>query len=128
MKVKSWTVLGRANKALESKRVLNLTYRKADGTVSVRDVEPLCLYTCPHGYINLMGFCRLRQDYRSFRLDRVVDSTLKYKKYEAGCHATALMVYVVKKAEDLLISVGGYTVRGILEKMISDRDLIVVNL
>jgi predicted DNA-binding transcriptional regulator YafY len=56
--------------ALSSRRVLRLRYLDRDGAPSTRDVEPL-------GYVGkgpdwyLVGWCRLRGEGRSFRLDRV---------------------------------------------------------
>jgi predicted DNA-binding transcriptional regulator YafY len=63
--------------ALVRRRVLRLAYRDKHGTVSDREVEPVMFLACRHGWY-LFGWCRLRQDMRAFRLDRVVAA------YDAG--------------------------------------------
>lgn len=58
------------HEAIESRRVIELDYRRADGTPSQRAVRPLCLAFW--GMIwTLGGWCELRRDFRNFRLDRI---------------------------------------------------------
>jgi predicted DNA-binding transcriptional regulator YafY len=62
-------------RAIVSRRVLDITYRDKTDEVSVRSVEPVAvLGVRPHWY--LWGWCRLRQEPRSFRLDRIADAVL----------------------------------------------------
>ncbi|MBI4241995.1 MAG: WYL domain-containing protein, partial [Candidatus Rokubacteria bacterium] len=57
--------------ALASRRRLQLRYVSAHQVETVREVEPL--EVMPLGdYLYLRAFCHLRQDERTFRLDRVV--------------------------------------------------------
>jgi predicted DNA-binding transcriptional regulator YafY len=57
--------------AIVSLRVLRMTYRgQARGDETAREVEPLGL-TFHGGTWYLVAWCRLRKDYRYFRLDRV---------------------------------------------------------
>lgn len=57
--------------AIVSRRVLRMTYRgRARAAETGRDVEPLGV-TYHDGAWYLVAWCRLRQDYRYFRLDRV---------------------------------------------------------
>lgn len=55
--------------SLAQQRV-RLTYCSVDGEVSLRDVDPYGL-VFRTGYWYVSGYCHLRQDLRSFRLDRV---------------------------------------------------------
>ena len=56
--------------SIGDRRVIAIDYRDADGAVTRRDVEPLCLAFWG-GAWTLGGWCRLRQGFRNFRLDRV---------------------------------------------------------
>lgn len=58
-------------KSIAEKKVLSLHYvARYNGVSSRRDVEPIgiCLM---NGHWHLIAFCRLRHDYRDFRLDRI---------------------------------------------------------
>ena len=56
--------------AIVGNQVLRLEYRDATGGISTREVEPLCLAFWG-GAWTLGAWCRLRQDFRSFRPDRI---------------------------------------------------------
>jgi predicted DNA-binding transcriptional regulator YafY len=58
------------HEAIESHRVVELDYRRADGTPSQRTVRPLCLAFWGMLW-TLGGWCELRRDFRNFRLDRI---------------------------------------------------------
>lgn len=58
------------NDAMERRRVLCLEYRDAAGDASSREIEPLCIVFWG-GTWTLGGWCRLRGDFRQFRLDRI---------------------------------------------------------
>ncbi len=51
--------------------VLQLTYVSLQGLKSRRDIEPFAVYTTKDNWV-LIAFCRLKQDFRAFRLDRIV--------------------------------------------------------
>ncbi|RAK70599.1 helix-turn-helix transcriptional regulator [Hymenobacter edaphi] len=56
--------------AIARQRVVRLDYRAGhQGTPSRRDVEPIGVYFGQHWH--LVAFCRLRQEFRDFRLDRM---------------------------------------------------------
>ncbi|RTQ46883.1 YafY family transcriptional regulator [Hymenobacter gummosus] len=56
--------------AIARQRVVRLDYRAGhQGTPSRRDVEPIGLYFGQHWHV--VAFCRLRQEFRDFRLDRI---------------------------------------------------------
>lgn len=58
------------NLAIADRRLLRLRYVSADGEESVREIEPLCVLFWG-GSWTLAGWCRLRGDFRQFRLDRM---------------------------------------------------------
>jgi predicted DNA-binding transcriptional regulator YafY len=57
--------------ALLHRRVLRLAYVDRNGEASVRDVEPGVFLGGRGGHWYLVGWCRLRDDVRVFRLDRI---------------------------------------------------------
>ena len=50
-------------------RVVRLHYQAGSGATTVREVEPIGLYLGQHWHV--VAYCRLRQEYRDFRLDRI---------------------------------------------------------
>ena len=57
--------------AIATRHVLLIDYRDKQGVVTAREVEPVALAgTQIHWY--LMGWCRLRNAARAFRMDRIV--------------------------------------------------------
>jgi predicted DNA-binding transcriptional regulator YafY len=65
---------------MRERRVAELQYRDAAGTASARRVHPLGLYFWGDAW-SLAAWCELRQDFRNFRLDRIVDMTLLPENY-----------------------------------------------
>lgn len=59
-------------KAIRSERMLHLTYGDERGAVSMRRVWPFALGYFEHVRI-LIAWCELRQDYRHFRTDRIIE-------------------------------------------------------
>ncbi|MGS0998873.1 helix-turn-helix transcriptional regulator [Rhodanobacter sp. UC4451_H18] len=60
--------------AIVGNQVLRLDYRDEAGQSSVREVEPLCL-SFWGGKWTLGAWCRLREDFRNFRPDRIGTGT-----------------------------------------------------
>lgn len=58
-------------------KVATLEYDSHEKGISLRDVEPMALVYKDHKR-HLVAWCRLRNDYRSFRLDRL--NSIKLKK------------------------------------------------
>ncbi|HET6726332.1 MAG TPA: YafY family protein [Gammaproteobacteria bacterium] len=56
--------------AIDSRRVLRLRYGDENGCESLRDIEPLCMAFWG-GKWTLGAWCRLREDFRNFRPDRI---------------------------------------------------------
>ncbi len=74
-------------------RVTELAYQALEQKVSHRAIEPLAIYSYDEKWI-VIGWCRLRQDYRSFRLDRiqhfkVLEETFEDRKFELGKYFVA---------------------------------------
>jgi predicted DNA-binding transcriptional regulator YafY len=71
-------------KALADSRVLLINYRAAYNKQLINDrtVEPvgLCFYSMAW---HLIAYCRLRNDYRDFRLDRIVNLSLGSETYQS---------------------------------------------
>ncbi|PJJ61037.1 helix-turn-helix transcriptional regulator [Hymenobacter chitinivorans] len=62
--------------AVAEKRVVGLDYRAGyQATASQREIEPIGVYF--GHYWHVVGFCRLRQEFRDFRLDRIVGLHLR---------------------------------------------------
>jgi len=68
--------------AIVSRRVLRMTYRaKARDADTVRDVEPLGV-TFSNGAWYLVAWCRLRRDFRHFKLERLRSLEVRDERFE----------------------------------------------
>lgn len=63
------------HQAIALRRVIALGYADEKGTASTREIQPLCLAFWG-GSWTLGAWCRLRQDFRNFRLDRIRDCVM----------------------------------------------------
>lgn len=68
-------VLSSVEDAVREQRVVNIEYVDSDGDRTKRAVEAVGFYTGGDGWY-LIGWCRLRQDGRIFRLDRIQTARL----------------------------------------------------
>jgi predicted DNA-binding transcriptional regulator YafY len=69
-------------KAIDRNQIVYLHYHaQHSNAISARDVEPLYLAFLDNAWI-LHGYCRLRQDYRNFRLDRIDQFAVKAETFE----------------------------------------------
>lgn len=59
--------------ALAARHVLRLNYVDKHGNATERDVEPVMLLAGPTAWF-LVAWCRLRDELRAFRLDRIVET------------------------------------------------------
>jgi predicted DNA-binding transcriptional regulator YafY len=75
--------------AITNFRYVEISYRKAnDYESSHRKIEPVALYTISGKWV-LMAWCHLRNEYRSFRIDRiqrfqVLNQTFEDRKFDFG--------------------------------------------
>jgi len=71
--------------AMSEHRYAELDYKDVNGAASARRIRPLGLYFWGDVW-SLAAWCELRQDFRNFRLDRIVEMRLLDQRYpdEAG--------------------------------------------
>lgn len=72
-------LLSAINNAIENQKIVSLEYDSREKGVSLRDAEPMAM-VYKNGKRHLVAWCKLREDYRSFRLDRI--TTLKVNNSE----------------------------------------------
>ncbi|GGF26831.1 helix-turn-helix transcriptional regulator [Hymenobacter cavernae] len=66
--------------SIAARRVVTLDYRAGyHGTATQRDIEPIGVYFGQ--YWHVVAFCRLRQEYRDFRLDRIAGIRLRDEEF-----------------------------------------------
>jgi predicted DNA-binding transcriptional regulator YafY len=63
--------LDRMNAAISARGVLELCYQDVNGNATQRSIEPLGLFFWGKVW-TLVAWCQLRQDFRMFRIDRIV--------------------------------------------------------
>ena len=73
--------VGTLRRAISDRQCIHFAYTKRDGTGSHRDVRPLGLYFWGDRW-TLATWCELREDYRSFRPDRMRDVTLLDRRFD----------------------------------------------
>lgn len=72
--------------AVVHKNIVHLQYRSnLKEEVTRRDVEPIGLLHYGSAW-HLIGWCQLRNDYRDFRLSRMLGLTLDEKRFDPGVH------------------------------------------
>ncbi|MCU0867721.1 MAG: WYL domain-containing protein [Planctomycetes bacterium] len=81
----SRALLQPVRQALAQQRVLRLDYADERGDTTVREVRPLGLF-CWGKVWTLVGWCELREDFRSFRIDRMRAAVVQARGFvdEAG--------------------------------------------
>lgn len=82
-------------RALTDNRVISIRYQSINGTEPLsREVESLglCYY---HGKWHMIAWCRLRKDYRDFRLDRIHELQVLTERFQRVKHMS-LTEYVEK--------------------------------
>lgn len=55
-------------------QVVRIAYHSSENKRTARDIEPFAIYSI-HGNFLLVAFCRLRQDFRAFRIDYIESLT-----------------------------------------------------
>ncbi len=77
--------------ALTNYKLTNITYRAAEkDEVTTRTVEPFAVYNTQENWL-LIAFCRLRKEYRAFRLDGIQKLTILDEQFEP--HQLTLQEY-----------------------------------
>lgn len=62
-------------KAIRKRLIVQINYQNAAGIATDRSIHPLAIWNLPEGWM-FSGWCDLRQDFRTFRLDRIASLTL----------------------------------------------------
>jgi predicted DNA-binding transcriptional regulator YafY len=75
-------LVGLLRRAAAESRKAHLTYGRPDEPPSVRTVRPLGLFYWGSVW-TLVAWCELRRDFRSFRLDRIADTTITDEPFSA---------------------------------------------
>ncbi len=70
------------NNAIDNKHLSSLEYDSREKGVTVRDIEPLAV-VYKDGKRSLVAYCHLRNEYRSFRLDRINAIKLKHEQFNS---------------------------------------------
>jgi predicted DNA-binding transcriptional regulator YafY len=74
--------LSTLRRAINGRLPLKIRYRDEKGQESERSVRPLALVFYPPTWL-LLGFCELRRDFRSFRVDRLIDLAVESRSFES---------------------------------------------
>lgn len=75
------TSLSYIQMAIINFRVTDITYQAKGKEITRRQIEPLAMYCYNEKWI-VIGWCRLRQDYRAFRLDRMQNFKILEEQFE----------------------------------------------
>lgn len=73
--------LGEVRRAVNERRLLSMLYRTETGDETERTVKPLGLYFWGRAW-TLAAYCELRQDFRTFRVDRMQNLVLRPETFE----------------------------------------------
>lgn len=89
-------------RAIRQRRVIRLAY--TDGTAQSTDrcLRPLALWSIPEGWM-VTGWCELRQDFRTFRLDRIQTLTVTDQSFSDDPDKS-LTVFLARDACDGVVS------------------------
>jgi predicted DNA-binding transcriptional regulator YafY len=68
--------------AIIENRLIKITYCAEDGSETNRTAEPYMLYHSVSDDWTLIAYCRLRNDFRVFRLDRIKQFSIAYESFE----------------------------------------------
>lgn len=62
-------------RAIRTRRIVRILYADGDGRQTERRIQPLAIWNFAEGWM-VSGWCTLRQDFRTFRLDRIATLAL----------------------------------------------------
>lgn len=68
-------------KAIINFKLTEISYKAKENEITHRRIEPLAIYSFNEKWI-VIAWCHLRQDYRSFRLDRMMTFKILDEKFE----------------------------------------------
>ncbi len=73
-------LLSTVSNGIDNSKVAVIEYDSNQKGISIREIEPMAI-VYKDGKRHLVGWCRLRNDYRSFRLDRLNCIKLKQEEF-----------------------------------------------
>lgn len=76
--------------AVTNFKLIKISYDSLENKKTVRFVEPFALYSTQENWL-LIAYCRLRKDFRVFRLDRIKKIQVQHQQFEA--HKMTLQEY-----------------------------------
>jgi len=76
--------------AITNYNVTKIKYLSLQGELSQREIEPFALYTAQNNWV-LIAFCRMRDDFRAFRLDCIKELKVRESQFEP--HKITLQQY-----------------------------------
>jgi predicted DNA-binding transcriptional regulator YafY len=71
--------------AITAKHSILINYKNNKGEVSKREIEPIGLIFYAFGW-HLIAWCNLRNEYRDFRVDRIIDITNTHQPFKKDKH------------------------------------------
>jgi predicted DNA-binding transcriptional regulator YafY len=74
-------LLSTINNAIDNQLVATIEYESRENGITLRDIEPIALVYKDRKR-NLIGWCRLREDFRSFRIDRLNAIKVRHEGFE----------------------------------------------
>jgi len=96
--------------AARHRKSVAISYANTHGEESQRTIEPLCVFTGRNGYTYIRAFCMLRNEERTFRLDRIQSVVLTNEDAVAAPRRPAssgLPAYMVPQNNTDLASTSG---------------------
>ena len=95
------SALSQVQQALTSYRILKIVYQSAHTeSTTERHIEPFALYYSEEENWLLIAWCRLRKDYRMFRLDRILKTTVESGVFKP--HKLSLTDFLEEKKKNFL--------------------------
>jgi predicted DNA-binding transcriptional regulator YafY len=70
--------------AIDHRRLVTIEHDSYTKGISIRDLEPMAI-VYKDGRRSLVGWCRLRNDYRSFALDKVITIKIRQEEFNRRC-------------------------------------------
>ena len=78
--------------AIRQRQIARFHYKDGDGNASERRVRPLAIWNLTDGWM-FSGWCELRQDFRTFRLDRMANLAVPGETFDED-EATGLRAFM----------------------------------
>ena len=72
---------GLIREAIRQRQIIQIAYEDSEGTMTDRRVRPLVIWTLTDGWM-FSGWCELREDFRTFRSDRIEKVAMTGDRFE----------------------------------------------